>query len=127
MVAGEWPRHWTAPAGGRYQARLRYRNAHGPINTGITAAVKILEMDCAGAAKQSEPLVMPHSAAEQESSAASFVARAGQSCTFSLGDGFNMGVASGLQQSIARGGITNEYVCNKLFTNGLASTLATNR
>jgi hypothetical protein len=89
-VAGEWPRHWTAPAGGRYQARLRYRNAHGPINTGITAAVKILDMDCAGAAKQSEPLVMPHSAAEQESSAASFVARAGQSCTFSLGDGFNM-------------------------------------
>jgi hypothetical protein len=90
VVAGEWPRHWKAPAGGRYQARLSYRNSHGPINTGITAAVKILDIDCAGTAKQTEPLVLPHSVAEQESSAVSFVARAGQSCTFSLSDGFNM-------------------------------------
>ena len=89
-VAGDWPRHWTAPASGRYEARLGYRNAHGPINTGITAAVKTLLVECAGSPRQFAALVMPHSNGEQESTAATFVARSGQSCAISLDDGFNM-------------------------------------
>ena len=89
-VTGAWPRRWTAPAGGRYTARLTYRNANGPINTGVTAAVKMLFVDCVGSSKQIAPLVMPHSDGEQRSTAATLVARAGQSCAISLDDGFNM-------------------------------------
>ncbi|HET7062821.1 MAG TPA: Six-hairpin glycosidase-like protein, partial [Rudaea sp.] len=89
-VTGDWPRHWTAPVSARYSARLDYRNAHGPINTGITAAVKTLVVDCGGSPKQAATLVLPHSDGEQFSTAAIFVARAGQACRISLDDGFNM-------------------------------------
>ncbi|HSE11061.1 MAG TPA: Six-hairpin glycosidase-like protein [Rudaea sp.] len=89
-TTGEWPRHWIAPANARYAARLGYRNAHGPINTGITAAVKTLVVDCAGMPKQTATLVLPHGDGEQFSTAAMFVARAGQACRISLDEGFNM-------------------------------------
>jgi hypothetical protein len=81
---------WTAPAGGRYQARVNYRNPHGPINTGITAGVKTLVVRCAGAEPQSATLVLPHSDGMQQSTAASFAAHAGQRCEFSFDEGFNM-------------------------------------
>jgi hypothetical protein len=89
-VAGAWPRTWTAPSVGAYQVTLRYTNDHGPINTGITAAVKRLAITCAGSPAQTVTLVMPHSIGEEDSTTARFDAKAGARCTFALGDGFNM-------------------------------------
>jgi hypothetical protein len=89
-VSGEWPRSWTAPATGAYRVALDYANDHGPINTGITAAVKMLVVRCDGAAEQRLPLVMPHSIGVQPSTWGRFDAHAGARCRFSLEDGFNM-------------------------------------
>jgi hypothetical protein len=89
-VSGEWPRAWTAPTSGSYRVALDYANDHGPINTGITAAVKMLVVRCDGAAEQRLPLVMPHSIGVQPSTWGRFDARAGARCHFSLADGFNM-------------------------------------
>lgn len=88
-VGGAWPRTWAATRAGRFAVQLDYRNAHGPINTGITAAVKQLTIACGNAAT-TVPLVMPHSVREEASTAATFAARAGDRCTFALADGFNM-------------------------------------
>lgn len=89
-IGGAWPRHWTAPRSGEYLAWLDYANLHGPINTGITAAVKRLEVRCVGSPPQVFPVVMPHSEGWQASTTARFAAGAGASCTFSLLQGFNM-------------------------------------
>ncbi|HSR64230.1 MAG TPA: Six-hairpin glycosidase-like protein [Xanthomonadaceae bacterium] len=89
QLAGDWPRTWTAPRDGRYRVRLRYANAHGPINTGITAAVKTLRLQC-GTASQAGPIVMPHREGEGLSTAWVFTARAGVPCRFALAEGFNM-------------------------------------
>ncbi|HKR76689.1 MAG TPA: Six-hairpin glycosidase-like protein [Rhodanobacter sp.] len=89
-VDGAWPRTWVAPAAGHYQVALNYRNDHGPINTGITAAVKMLAIRCAGSPEQRVPVVMPHSTGEQLSTTAQFSADAGARCSFALDDGFNM-------------------------------------
>ncbi|MBU6200057.1 MAG: Six-hairpin glycosidase-like protein [Xanthomonadaceae bacterium] len=89
-VAGAWPRTWTASANGEYRVWLDYANGHGPINTGITAAVKRLVIRCDGSAEQTAPIVMPHSVGEQRSTTATFAAKAGAHCTFALKQGFNM-------------------------------------
>ncbi|MCM2336148.1 MAG: hypothetical protein NDI66_05135 [Pseudomonas sp.] len=89
-VQGDWPRRWTAPAAGTYRAQLRYDNRNGPINTGVTAAVKRLQVDCDGQPPQAGTLVMPHSVGEQASTTVAFTAPAGAACTFRLDDGFNM-------------------------------------
>jgi hypothetical protein len=89
-VTGDWPRSWTPARSGRYRAVLRYDNPHGPINTGVTAAVKRLSLRCGGEGEQVLPVVMPHSKGEQRSTEAVFAARAGQACVIALHDGFNM-------------------------------------
>ena len=89
-IAGPWPRHWTAARGGGYLAWLDYSNRHGPINTGITAAVKRLEIRCAGSSPQVLPVTMPQSEGWQASTTIHFQARAGAACAFSLLQGFNM-------------------------------------
>ncbi|HEV2681635.1 MAG TPA: Six-hairpin glycosidase-like protein [Rhodanobacter sp.] len=89
-VDGDWPRSWGAPHGSRFQVALSYANDHGPINTGITAAVKMLRVDCEGSSPQPLLLVMPHSIGMQNSTTASFSANAGAHCRFALDDGFNM-------------------------------------
>ncbi len=89
-VTGSWPRTWTAPRSGRYRVWLDYTNDHGPINTGITAAVKRLAIDCAGSPAQTVPIVMPHSVAKQRSTTGTFEVRAGARCMFALQQGFNM-------------------------------------
>ncbi len=89
-VAGAWPRRWTAPHDGRYRARLLYDNAHGPINTGVTAAVKRLSIRCEAQPEQVVPIVMPHSDGSERSTNAVFSANAGKTCEFALLDGFNM-------------------------------------
>ncbi|GAA5083039.1 Six-hairpin glycosidase-like protein [Lysobacter panacisoli] len=87
---GAWPRRWTAPRDGRFDARVDFENHHGPINTGITAAVKTLVVACKDEPEQTGTLVMPHGEMRQRSSAVSFRARAGAECRFELRDGFNM-------------------------------------
>ena len=89
-LGGDWPRAWTAPHAGRYRVHLQYANDHGPINTGITAAVKRVRLACDGAPAQSGPVVMPHSTGLATSTAWVFTARAGVPCRFTLDDGFNM-------------------------------------
>ncbi len=89
-IASGWPRRWTAPRSGRWRVALRYDNPNGPINTGVTAAVKRLSVRCGDAPAQLLPVVMPHSVGEQRSTSATFAAAAGQACVFALRDGFNM-------------------------------------
>ena len=89
-VEGAWPRAWTAPAAGRYQVALSYRNDHGPVDTGVTAAVKMLAIRCAGSPERRLPVVMPHSTGEQLSTTAQFDAGTGAHCSFALEQGFNM-------------------------------------
>lgn len=89
-LRGDWPRAWTAPVTGTYRVMLAYANRHGPINTGITAAVKLLAVNCTGGAPQQVPIVMPHSVAVQQSTSARFAANAGARCQFALNEGFNM-------------------------------------
>ncbi|MGH8155774.1 MAG: Six-hairpin glycosidase-like protein [Rhodanobacteraceae bacterium] len=89
-ITGAWPRAWQAPATGEYQVAIRYRNDHGPISSGITAAVKRLAIDCVSSPQQIVPVVMPQSDGEQLSTAAIFEAAAGAQCTFKLRQGFNM-------------------------------------
>jgi len=91
MVVGDsWPRAWTAPATGRYRVWLRYENNHGSIETGVTAAVKMLNVQCGKDAPQRVPIVMPHSVGEQSSTYAVISAKAGAACRFELQQGFNM-------------------------------------
>ncbi len=89
-IAGSWPRAWTASTAGNYRVSVDYANDHGPINTGITAAVKTLVIRCNGSNEQRMPIVMPHSAGVQRSTWGRFNAKAGATCHFSLDDGFNM-------------------------------------
>jgi hypothetical protein len=89
-VAGEWPRSWTAKTTSSYRVSFDYANDHGPINTGITAGVKMLVVQCAGSDEQRLPIVMPHSIGEQRSTWGRFSAKAGAACRFSFDDGFNM-------------------------------------
>jgi len=93
-VAGAWPRTWTAPADGSYRIAFDYANDHGPINTGITAAVKMLAIHCDSGDAQRLPIVMPHSVREQQSTWGRFSAKAGATCRFNLDDGFNMSYLS---------------------------------
>lgn len=89
-VAGSWPRQWRAGVAGRYRARLRYDNPHGPINTGVTAAVRHIDITCIGAPLQLRTVVLPHSVGEQWSTSFVFGADVGDRCTFELRDAGNM-------------------------------------
>ncbi|MBS0569056.1 MAG: Six-hairpin glycosidase-like protein [Proteobacteria bacterium] len=89
-IGGTWPRQWTAPATGDFRAALDYSNDNGPINTGITAAVRRLAIRCGENPERRFPIVMPHSVGERESTIVRFRATAGASCTFALQPGFNM-------------------------------------
>jgi hypothetical protein len=88
-LAGATKWNWTAAAPTRVRIRLRYENPNGPINTGVTAAVKQLAVQCAGQPVQRATVVMPHSVGPQDSTAAEFDLPKG-SCRFTLEPGFNM-------------------------------------
>ncbi|QNK02980.1 Six-hairpin glycosidase-like protein [Dyella telluris] len=89
-LAGQGPWEWKAAKAGRFAVSFDYANDHGPINTGVTAAVKLLDVSCDGAAPQRVPVVMPHSVGLQRSSTATITAPAGALCRFRLDQGFNM-------------------------------------
>ncbi|MBE1160323.1 Six-hairpin glycosidase-like protein [Dyella acidiphila] len=91
---GTWPRAWTAPGTGRYRVALRYANNHGPIPTGVTAAVKMLVMTCGSDPAQRVPIVMPHSIGDQLSTYGVVTVKAGVQCRFALEPGFNMSALS---------------------------------
>ena len=89
-VGSGWPRRWSAPRAGTYLAWVDYDNDHGPISTGITAAVWRLTIRCGSAPGQSGVLVMPQSRGVQASTVVRFRAPAGARCAFSLTGGVNM-------------------------------------
>lgn len=93
-IEGAWPRQWRAAASGRYSLRVDFTNTLGPINTGITAAVKTLVVQCDGQPEQSGTLVMPHGAGVQRSSPVVIEAKAGAECRIALRDGSNMSYLS---------------------------------
>ncbi|WP_414495284.1 Six-hairpin glycosidase-like protein [Stenotrophomonas maltophilia] len=80
---------FTAAQAGHVRLRLQYANPNGPINTGVTAAVKQLALQCAGQPPQRHTVAMPHSVAVQDSTAATFAVPRGR-CTVTLEEGFNM-------------------------------------
>ncbi|MBT2766247.1 Six-hairpin glycosidase-like protein [Stenotrophomonas sp. ISL-67] len=88
-LAGATQWNWTATTPTRVRIRLRYDNPNGPINTGVTAAVKQLAVQCPGALAQRATVVMPHSVGPQDSTAAEFDLPKGN-CRFTLEPGFNM-------------------------------------
>ncbi len=84
---------FTATQSGPHRLQLQYFIDNGPINTGITAVVKTAHIQCADTALQQGTLVMPHLATATEqgvSSQLEFQAVAGQSCSITIKDGFNM-------------------------------------
>ncbi|SOU00616.1 alpha-glucosidase [Xanthomonas arboricola pv. fragariae] len=119
---------WTATRAGQHRVSLRYRNPNGPINTGVTAAVKRLLLECPGQATQSQVVVMPHSVGEQLSTQVSFTAVAGQQCRFRLENGFNMSaLAHFAQYNGGRGGrdgVVNTAQVSALLVGPAASTEA---
>lgn len=93
-ITGPWPRTWKAPASGAYRASLNDTNDLGSIETGVTAAVKMLAVTCDGSPQQKLPIVMPHGVREERSTYGHFNAKAGATCHFVLEDGFNMSYLS---------------------------------
>ncbi|HGM7285632.1 TPA: Six-hairpin glycosidase-like protein [Stenotrophomonas maltophilia] len=89
VLKGEDRWQFTAGQAGQVRLRLQYRNANGPINTGVTAAVKQLVLQCPGQPLQRHTVTLPHSVAMQDSTSATFTVPKGQ-CTVALEDGFNM-------------------------------------
>ena len=88
-LAGARSWSWTAREDGRVRVRVRYENSNGPINTGVTAAVKQLAMQCGEGPIQRRTVALPHSVAAQDSTAAEFDVRKG-TCRATLEEGFNM-------------------------------------
>ena len=84
---------FTAGASGWYRFELKFANTHGPINTGITAAVKTVTARCGGDAEQWGSVVMPQTAQAGSwgfSTGFFFKARAKDACELRVSDGFNM-------------------------------------
>ncbi|HGM6770839.1 TPA: Six-hairpin glycosidase-like protein [Stenotrophomonas maltophilia] len=89
VLKGEERWQFTSAKAGQVRLRLQYRNPNGPINTGVTAAVKQLVLQCPGQPLQRHTVAMPHSVAVQGSTSATFAVPKGP-CTVVLEEGFNM-------------------------------------
>lgn len=89
VLKGEQRWQFTSAKAGQVRLRLQYRNPNGPINTGVTAAVKQLVLQCPGQPLQRHTVAMPHSVAVQDSTSATFAVPKGP-CTVALEEGFNM-------------------------------------
>lgn len=89
VLKGKERWQFTSAKAGQVRLRLQYRNPNGPINTGVTAAVKQLVLQCPGQPLQRHTVAMPHSVAVQDSTSATFAVPKGP-CTVALEEGFNM-------------------------------------
>lgn len=89
VLKGEERWQFTSAKAGQVRLRLQYRNPNGPINTGVTAAVKQLVLQCPGQPLQRHTVAMPHSVAVQDSTSATFAVPKGP-CTVALEEGVNM-------------------------------------
>ncbi|MFV7513293.1 Six-hairpin glycosidase-like protein [Stenotrophomonas geniculata] len=89
VLKGKERWQFTSAKAGQVRLRLQYRNPNGPINTGVTAAVKQLVLQCPGQPLQRHTVAMPHSVAVQDSTSATFAVHKGP-CTVALEEGFNM-------------------------------------
>lgn len=89
VLRGERQWQFTAAKAGPVRLRLQYSNPNGPINTGVTAAVKQLAVQCGGQPVQRLTVTLPHSVAAQDSTAATFSVPKGR-CSVKLEEGFNM-------------------------------------
>ncbi|HEL7630835.1 TPA: Six-hairpin glycosidase-like protein [Stenotrophomonas maltophilia] len=89
VLKGEERWQFTSAKAGQVRLRLQYRNPNGSINTGVTAAVKQLVLQCPGQPLQRHTVAMPHSVAVQDSTSATFAVPKGP-CTVALEEGFNM-------------------------------------
>jgi hypothetical protein len=84
---------FTPRESGWYRFELQYANANGPINTGITAAVKTVAVRCGSAAEQLGSVAMPHlgeASAWGFSTGFFFKASSNDACELRIADGFNM-------------------------------------
>jgi opacity protein-like surface antigen len=89
VLRGDRQWRFHAASAGQVRVRLQYANPNGPINTGVTAAVKQLALQCRGVPLQRRTITLPHSVALQDSTSATFTVGKGR-CTITLEDGFNM-------------------------------------
>lgn len=89
LLEGEQRWQFATANAGRVRLRLQYSNPNGPINTGVTAAVKQLVLQCPGQPMQKQTVTMPHSVGVQDSTSATFTVPKGQ-CMVTLEEGFNM-------------------------------------
>ena len=121
--ASTW--NWTATNATRVRVRLRYDNPNGPINTGVTAAVKQLVVQCPGQPAQRASVVMPHSVAPQDSTAAEFDLPGGR-CRFALEGGFNMSALAHFATynggKGGRDGVLNQATVSALLIAPIAAT-----
>ncbi|MBN5061131.1 glucosidase family protein [Stenotrophomonas pavanii] len=89
LLKGATRWQFTPAKAGQVRLRLQYSNPSGPINTGVTAAVKQLALQCPGQPLQRRTVTLPHSVAVQDSTSATFPVTRGR-CTITLEEGFNM-------------------------------------
>jgi hypothetical protein len=93
LPSQEFRSNFTAGVSGWYRFEFKYANSHGPINTGVTAAVKGLTARCGGEPEQLGSVVMPQTVPAGSwrfSTGFFFKAHAGDACVLEVADGFNM-------------------------------------
>ena len=83
---------FSAAEPGAYRLQIKYANFQGPINTGITAAVKKVDVRCGDGPAQTGSLVMPHMSAQSAWAVSSVIFHAAprDRCRIRITDGFNM-------------------------------------
>lgn len=89
VLSGAGPWTFTAPRAGNFLFRLSYSNYAAAVDSGITAAVRRVQVRC-GDGIQTGIVVMSHGVRTQLSTAATFHAGKGQACAIDLVPGFNM-------------------------------------
>jgi len=115
-LPGEGPWTFTPSHKGQVQLRVSYENDNGPVNTGVTAAVRRAQLQCEGAALQTQVIVMAHGIRRQVSTPARFDVPAHGSCTISLKPGFNMSyLAQFAHYTQAKGGASGPLDTARVF------------
>jgi hypothetical protein len=128
-----WPKQvleivsFQVPQDGDYRVEIAFGNAFGPINTGITAAVKWIEVtDLSSDASQGTAVFMPHQSHWNVwawSSAAGFKLKAGRNYRLRISDARNMSYLQHFELYTAgRGGM--DGALNRVNISGVRLRLA---